>query len=164
VVFSKAIMNSTPVLVALLNLGTSFEFLATVGSIGWLLTVYCLIDKFDKKKDKLIHLLSDIVNATFAVITLVAAISIAVNLSIRLPDVIVGRVAQEIRKATPPPSLTLAEEIIKLNRAGKLDNASLTDVLQRQFKGLKQSDSSLIVIVDGRRFRIINDFRGTLDP
>src|SRR6266699_2005589 len=107
------------VIATTLTSGVSFKLLAGVGFIGWLLTVYCLWDKFDPKKDKLIHLVSDITNATFAVITLVAAVSIAVNLSITLPEVISNRLVGEIYHAidtkpgaaVPPPTVTFADEI-----------------------------------------------------
>jgi hypothetical protein len=71
--------------------------------------VYCLWDKFDAKKDKVVHLVSDVINATFAVVTEVAAVSIAANLSIRLPNVISNRLAGEIQRADA--TLTRSEPI-----------------------------------------------------
>ena len=150
-----------------LSSGTSIQFLAGVGGIGWLLTIYCLWDKFDPKKDKAIHLLSDIVNATFTVITLVAAVSIALNFSVRLPDLITNRVVGEVRQIIPKPEAppaTLAQEIIKLNKEGRLTNASLTEVLQRQFKGLSYYESRIILKLDQRQVIIGPKFEGVLTP
>lgn len=155
-----------------LNSGVSFNFLAGVGSIGWLLTVYCIWDKFDSKKDKVIHLLSDIVNATFAVITVVAAVSIAVNFSIRLPDIISNRLAGDIRRAAgsktaevpPPAAVTLGDEIARLSRSGKLNNASLSEVLRRQFKGISFTDGVLYLRIDNQRLEITKNFEGLVRP
>ena len=163
-------MKGIYALATTLNYGTSMAFLATVGSIGWALTVYCLVDKFDRKKDKLIHLMSDIVNATFAAITLVAAVAVAVNLSIRLPDVISVRLAQDIHNLAPtklttvqPAPATLADEILLLSREKKLTDASLTAVLQRQFKGISYYEGGLILKGDNRQFKIAKNFEAVLN-
>lgn len=70
-----------------LQFAGTFAIVAVVTGIGWLLTVYCLIDRFDRKKDKhFIHITKDIINATFASIVVVAAVSIAFNVTIWLPE------------------------------------------------------------------------------
>jgi hypothetical protein len=164
-------MNNLNIFAATTTSGISVEFLAGVGGLGWLLTVYCLWDKFDSKKDKAIHLVTDIVNATFAVITLVAAVSLAISLSITLPDAISNRVAKEIRDSAPakspeiPPvvvSLTLADELFKLSRARKLDDTSLNEVLRRQLKGLSYAEGSLSVVVGSNQFRISKNLVGNV--
>ena len=74
-----------------LLIGKEFTLLAGVTGIGWILTIYCIWDKFDRNKDKKVYLVKDIVNATFASITLLAAVTISINLSLRLPDLIIKR-------------------------------------------------------------------------
>lgn len=156
-------MNTMNIVATTLTSGFSSELLACVGGIGWLLTVYCLWDKFDPKTDKKIHLVSDIVNATFAVVTLVAAVSIAVNLAITLPglsaDIRRGAAKSETRN--PPP--TLAEEILSLNRTGKLNNDSLNEVLRRQFRGLSPYEGSIVLkIGDNRSIKISRNLEGNV--
>ncbi len=63
-----------------------FTFLGALAGFGWLLTMYCIYDKYDRKKDNWFHAAKDVLNETFAKVTLIAAVTIAINLTFRLPD------------------------------------------------------------------------------
>lgn len=65
----------------------NFTAIATVGGVGVLLGVICLIAKHNPKDDKVVCLVSSIVNQTFIAITFVGVVTISINLAIYLPQI-----------------------------------------------------------------------------
>jgi hypothetical protein len=65
-----------------------FEVIFGIAAIGWLIGVACIVYKADRTKDRWwVCVTSDIVNKTFVSITFVAAVAIAINVSVYLPRI-----------------------------------------------------------------------------
>ncbi len=61
---------------------------------GWLLTLYCLWDRFERPKDpRFIHFTKDFLNATAASLVVGATLTIAINVTIWLPALAADLVA-----------------------------------------------------------------------
>ena len=145
--------------------GTECILVAGVAGIGWILTIYCLLDKYDKEKDKPVDLVKDIVNATFAVVTLVAAVTIAINFTFHFPDSLFGKVDNIARLAEsidekPDPNFPDAAKELEptLKRIENLTKAigeKPTPEIPDVGKELEQTEEALKRIED--LAKVIND-------
>lgn len=127
--------------------GLSFELVAAVGSIGWILGIACLFVKFDRKKDSKICLVSDLVGKTFVAITFVGVLMLTIEFAIYLqrgqtaqtgaPDwvstVLDGQsnIMTEIVNLPAPEPESIAQIIDNIvQRDGRISDARLTEVVR----------------------------------
>ncbi len=98
-----------------------FEFLFGASSFAtpliaigiWLLTVYCIYDKWDRKKEKGTWVVADVFNAGLTPITLVLTFTITVSLSFWFPQIMVriGEAASDRDQALTRELADLGESL-----------------------------------------------------
>lgn len=128
--------------------GTELTFVGVIGFLGWLLAVYCIVDKHDPEKDKKLHLFDELVRATFVAVTMVAAVNIGFQIALHLPGEISDRVAQ----ANAPV----------IGRVDEAENAITTSIgtaadgIAGRFDDAEVERGNLEVSADGREQRLLD--------
>lgn len=124
----------------LLNLGPTNSSILAI--LVWLLAVYCIWDKWDRKREKGVWVISDIFNAGLVPITLAITVSISLAVAITLPQQLADLSAQRDQALsaelkTLRGGLTSEAEAAlqaRLDRAGEQINAL------REERGKLQAD------------------------
>ena len=112
-----------------LLLGTELAFTGGIGLLGWLLAVYCIVDKHDPEQHKKLHLFDELVRASFVAVTMVAAVNIGFQIALHLPDVVgqrvdasSGQVLQRVDEAES--ALAGRVDAAREDLVGRLDGAA----------------------------------------
>ena len=130
--------------------GLSFEFVAAVGSIGWVLGILCLFARFDRKKGSKICLVSDLVGKTFIAVTFVGVIALTIEFAVylsrseaaqaasqnRIAVVLAGQdgIRNEIANLPLPVPESIGQAIdAAVQREGKISDEALTAIVRTGF-------------------------------
>lgn len=79
--------------------GTELVWVGAVGLLGWIVSVWCIVDKHRQSEEKAIHLVNDVLKATFVSITMVAAVNISLQVALHFPELLARFSAAEQRDA-----------------------------------------------------------------
>lgn len=139
------------------------ELAAGTTLVGWIITVYCIYDKYDSKKEKIIHPIKSVINATFAHISVFAVVGISLQLVFNLPDL--TKSPETIEK----PGNISQEEIEKIAAAVLEDlpdyptPISSNDLQTNMEKTLKETDSKAVNAINAAAREILQRIANNRD-